>query len=423
VHYFSPEQARGTTTTPASDVYGLGLVLFEALTGTRAWTGDTTDAIALARVGKPAPSARAVRPEIPPSLDAVVLRAMAPDPGDRYPNGASMALALEPIVLAADPSSPTAIVAVPTAPPPTAPTPPARSAAGIGRAVPPARTVPPAGRAGRQRTAGGGKSQGPGRPRSILAILGAVSVLGVVLLVAARPGLGNDPGATEPPIPTEVAQATREPTPPATPEPTPAPSVTPEPTAEPTAEPSDVPPGEVADLCEVFFDLPCGLAAGRYAPSRFAPPFDVELGEGWSTAVHREDVVSLTREQGLMTFAGEIIRVFDGGEDGPPRARARDLMEAFIATDGVSATRRVSVRIGGVRGLSADLTPIDSARIELFATVGTTFYLEPDRTTRIVVVDLPRQRTILLAIEPAEGLELTDILESADVAAGTIRWR
>jgi len=44
VHYFSPEQARGTTTTPASDVYGLGLVLFESLTGTRAWTGATSDA-------------------------------------------------------------------------------------------------------------------------------------------------------------------------------------------------------------------------------------------------------------------------------------------------------------------------------------------------------------------------------------------
>ena len=70
VHYFSPEQARGTTTTPASDVYGLGLVLFEALTGTRAWTGDTTDAIALARLGKAAPSARALRPEVPAALEA-----------------------------------------------------------------------------------------------------------------------------------------------------------------------------------------------------------------------------------------------------------------------------------------------------------------------------------------------------------------
>ncbi|HYH94256.1 MAG TPA: protein kinase, partial [Candidatus Saccharimonadales bacterium] len=64
VHYFSPEQARGATTTPASDVYGLGLVMFEALTGQRAWSGATTDAIALARVGATPPAPRGIRPEI-----------------------------------------------------------------------------------------------------------------------------------------------------------------------------------------------------------------------------------------------------------------------------------------------------------------------------------------------------------------------
>ena len=80
VQYFSPEQARGDTTTPASDVYGLGLVLYEALTGRRPWSGETSAAIALARIGAPAPSARALRPEVPVALDSVVMRAMDPDP-------------------------------------------------------------------------------------------------------------------------------------------------------------------------------------------------------------------------------------------------------------------------------------------------------------------------------------------------------
>ena len=117
VHYFSPEQARGIATTPASDVYGLGLVLFEMLTGQRAWSGDTTDAIALARIGSPAPSPRALRPEIPLALDAVVQRALAPDAADRYPNGNALADALQPIVQAGDASSPTAVVRVPPQPP------------------------------------------------------------------------------------------------------------------------------------------------------------------------------------------------------------------------------------------------------------------------------------------------------------------
>ena len=157
-----------------------------------------------------------------------------------------------------------------------------------------------------------------------------------------------------------------------------------------------MPAGEVADVCEIFFDLPCGLGPGRYGPSRFEPPFDIELAEGWSTAVHREDVVSFSRDEGLVTFAGAITQVFDRDEPREPRARARDLMEAFIATDGVSATRPVSVRIGDRRGLSADLTPIDSTRVALFTTAGTTFYLEADRTTRIVVIDLPGRETVQL---------------------------
>ena len=423
VHYFSPEQARGTTTTPASDVYGLGLVMFEALTGTRAWTGETTDAIALARVGAPAPSPRALRPEIPAALEAVVRRALAPEPGDRYPNGVAMAAALEPIVQAGDVSSPTSVVSTPGRPDTV-------TERGI---VPPARAVPAAapqarGPATRRPRADGRLIALPrgvrGRPSALLAVLGVAGLIFGALLVAALPGDGATlvpmslPPASEvaQAAPTEAAQATPEPTPDPTPAPTPAP------TPVASDEPTPLPAGDVADLCEIFFDVPCGLGAGRYAPSRFSPAFDIDIGDGWSNAAHTADTVALTRPEGVMTFAGAIGEVYPNGESDEPRDRARDLIEAFIGTDGVSATRPADVRIDGRRGLSTDLTPIDSVRVRLFATDGTTFYLEPDRTTRVVVMDL-RKATVLLAIEPHEGYELGHILETADPAAATLRWR
>lgn len=336
-----------------------------------------------------------------------------------------MAAALEPIVDGPELPSQTSIVAVPDGYPSTG----ARK-----RGTRASRTVAPGPRqaspAPRRRSAERRPFTLPrtllaGGPNAVLAALAVVGVLGGALLLAAMPG----DGATVPTDParvTDVAQVdptiepdpdpTAEPTQEPTPEP---PSPTPAPAEE---EPTAVPAGDVADLCEIFFDLPCGLGPGRYAPSRFAPAFDIELGDGWSTAAHTADTVALRRDEGVMTFAGRIVEVYP--EDGPrePRERARDLIEAFITTEGVSATRPASVRIDGRRGLSSDLTPIDSARIQLFATDGTTYFLEPDRTTRVVVMDL-RRATLLLAIEPHEGFELAEILETADDAAGTLNWR
>jgi hypothetical protein len=95
VHYFSPEQARGEPATPASDIYGLGIVLYELLTGKRPWTGDSAAAVATARLSGPVPSPSAVRPGIPAELEAIVRKSLAPAPADRFPTAKAMAEALE----------------------------------------------------------------------------------------------------------------------------------------------------------------------------------------------------------------------------------------------------------------------------------------------------------------------------------------
>src|SRR5918997_3060990 len=72
VHYFSPEQARGEMVTTASDVYSLGLVLFEMLTGRRTWTGDSAGALAVARLAGDPPAPSSVQPGVPPIFDTAV---------------------------------------------------------------------------------------------------------------------------------------------------------------------------------------------------------------------------------------------------------------------------------------------------------------------------------------------------------------
>ena len=82
--YLSPEQARGAPVTAASDLYSAGVVLYEMLTGKVPFTGDSAIEIAMKHVNDlPAPPS-SLRPEIPPELDQIVLRALAKDPADRY---------------------------------------------------------------------------------------------------------------------------------------------------------------------------------------------------------------------------------------------------------------------------------------------------------------------------------------------------
>jgi len=93
--YLSPEQARGTDVDQRSDLYSLGIVLYELLTGTLPFNGDTPVEIAMKHLSTvpELPSAR--RPEISRDLDLIVMRALAKDPDDRYQNAEEMDADLE----------------------------------------------------------------------------------------------------------------------------------------------------------------------------------------------------------------------------------------------------------------------------------------------------------------------------------------
>ena len=106
VHYFSPEQARGDPTTAASDIYSLGIVLYEMLTGVRPWEGDSAAGVALARLSGPIPDPAAVRSSVPTELAAITRRALARDPADRFTSASGMADELEAWLASSQPTTP-----------------------------------------------------------------------------------------------------------------------------------------------------------------------------------------------------------------------------------------------------------------------------------------------------------------------------
>ena len=93
--YMSPEQATGEKSlTPASDVYALGAIFFELLTGSPPFTGETYAAILVQRFTQDAPRASTRRADTPPACDAAIAKALAHEPADRFTSAAAFADAL-----------------------------------------------------------------------------------------------------------------------------------------------------------------------------------------------------------------------------------------------------------------------------------------------------------------------------------------
>src|SRR2546428_5570405 len=95
VQYYAPEQAQGEIVSPAADVYALGIVMYEMLTGRTPFDGDTPVAVAMQHIQDlPIPPSQ-YNPNIPPALEEIILRCLEKVPEMRYRDGSTLAHALE----------------------------------------------------------------------------------------------------------------------------------------------------------------------------------------------------------------------------------------------------------------------------------------------------------------------------------------
>jgi eukaryotic-like serine/threonine-protein kinase len=94
-HYLSPEQAQGQGVTSVSDLYSIGVILYEALTGRVPFEGESAVAVAMKQVSQTPQRPSSINPGVSPALDAVVMRALEKDPGERFQSADAFIAALD----------------------------------------------------------------------------------------------------------------------------------------------------------------------------------------------------------------------------------------------------------------------------------------------------------------------------------------
>src|SRR4026209_1090938 len=92
--YVSPEQAQGAIVDSRADIYGMGVMIYEMLTGRKPYDADSPMSVAVRHITEPIPDILQARPDLPIEVDAIIKRAMAKDREDRYPNAIELSRAL-----------------------------------------------------------------------------------------------------------------------------------------------------------------------------------------------------------------------------------------------------------------------------------------------------------------------------------------
>jgi serine/threonine-protein kinase len=204
--YMSPEQLHGEALSPASDLFSLGVVLYEALTGRTPYVGRTPEEVSAAHAAAVVRPPSAVADGVPGRLDDAILQALRPEPESRFHNADAMALALEAAEDAATDASDadeTRVIAVPRPPP-------ERTTRASGYVPPPApapEPVPP-------RAPARPSSRSSRRPGGRLRLLGTLLVLaaaGLVVVLVILPLLDLGEGGLPEASPSGAAGASAPP--------------------------------------------------------------------------------------------------------------------------------------------------------------------------------------------------------------------
>jgi eukaryotic-like serine/threonine-protein kinase len=240
--YMSPEQMRSSKdVSPAADIWSLGVILHELISGDVPFTGSTFPEVLVQVMSEPPPKLRSLRPEVPAELEAVVLRCLEKHPADRFSSVATLAVALTPFastrtlglqsrmrnnVSRPAPAVPAApvkliqstqvvvdvpVIAMPEAVAPTAPAPAPDPTSPLGApiAASPAREHAKTNTAWAEQSAEGAP-RGSGSRRRWLIGAGALGAAGVAAALLLRP-TGAEPGAAPAAAPAALATPMREP--------------------------------------------------------------------------------------------------------------------------------------------------------------------------------------------------------------------
>ncbi|MGN6359253.1 MAG: protein kinase domain-containing protein [Thermomicrobiales bacterium] len=230
--YMAPEQATGDAISPATDLYAVGVVLYECLTGQLPFAGDTPMQVVAQRLHAPAPPVRALAPATPAPLAAVFDRALARDPAARYPYAAAMRGVLVGIRLGpAPPGGPRAVTGVLSAHPARR-----QTASANGSLLPLAALLLLClllGLFGLTRVFAD-KRDAPTTP--VAGVVATATTVPAAMPAVAATTVAPTPAPTSPPAP--VVAPTQPPA-----KPTPAPTAKPAPTATPAPPPPAAPAG------------------------------------------------------------------------------------------------------------------------------------------------------------------------------------